>query len=96
MNIFSIDCDLALKLILSIDPQPRGNRSRTNSSSGLGETDFVLLQSSPVGHMHWQPVSISIAGYSESLSEHSSRCSSQPPSPSKCFAYEIISHQYSY
>uniref|UniRef100_A0AAR5PQA6 KAP NTPase domain-containing protein n=1 Tax=Dendroctonus ponderosae TaxID=77166 RepID=A0AAR5PQA6_DENPD len=59
----------------------RGNRSRTNSSSGIGETDFVLLQSSPVGHMHWQPVGISIAGYSESLSGNSSRCNSQPPSP---------------
>ncbi|CAH1185599.1 unnamed protein product [Phyllotreta striolata] len=65
------------------DLLPRGYRSRTNSSSGIGETDFVLLQSSPVGHMHWQPVSISIAGNSESLSlsDQSSRCSSQPPSP---------------
>ncbi|KAJ8917768.1 hypothetical protein NQ315_010674 [Exocentrus adspersus] len=59
----------------------RGCRSRTNSSCGIGETDFVLLQSSPIGHMHWQPVTISIAGNSESLSEHSSRCNSQPPSP---------------
>ncbi|CAH1969300.1 unnamed protein product [Acanthoscelides obtectus] len=59
----------------------RCTRSRTNSSSGIGETDFVLLQSSPVGHMHWQPVSISVAGNSESLSDHSSRCSSQQPSP---------------
>ncbi|CAH1969286.1 unnamed protein product [Acanthoscelides obtectus] len=73
-----------------IPPSPEGNqdpypmrctRSRTNSSSGIGETDFVLLQSSPVGHMHWQPVSISVAGNSESLSDHSSRCSSQQPSP---------------
>ncbi|KYB25524.1 Kinase D-interacting substrate of 220 kDa-like Protein [Tribolium castaneum] len=31
--------------------------------------------------MHWQPISISIGGNSESLSEHSSRCSSQLPSP---------------
>nr|XP_023022551.1 kinase D-interacting substrate of 220 kDa-like [Leptinotarsa decemlineata] len=59
----------------------RGYRSRTNSSSGIGETDFVLLQSSPIGHMHWQPVSIGVAGNSESLSDQSSRCSSQPPSP---------------
>ncbi|XP_076265241.1 ankyrin repeat-rich membrane spanning isoform X2 [Rhynchophorus ferrugineus] len=59
----------------------RDYRSRTNSVAGMGETDFVLLQSSPVGHLHWQPVSISIAGFSESLSDHSSRCSSQPPSP---------------
>lgn len=88
----SIDCDFALKLLFSLDIPPRGYRSRTNSSSGIGETDFVLLQSSPVGHMHWQPVSISIGGYSESLSEHSSRCNSQPPSPSKYFACEIISH----
>lgn len=57
------------------------SRSRTNSASGIGETDFVLLQSSPVSHMHWQPISISIQGTSESLSEHSSRCSSQLPSP---------------
>ncbi|XP_015838726.1 kinase D-interacting substrate of 220 kDa B isoform X2 [Tribolium castaneum] len=60
---------------------PRDYRSRTNSSSGVGETEFVLLQSSPIGHMHWQPISISIGGNSESLSEHSSRCSSQLPSP---------------
>ncbi|XP_063923502.1 kinase D-interacting substrate of 220 kDa B isoform X3 [Zophobas morio] len=60
---------------------PRGYRSRTNSSSGVGETEFVLLQSSPIGHMHWQPISISVGGTSESLSEHSSRCSSQLPSP---------------
>ncbi|XP_018570623.1 kinase D-interacting substrate of 220 kDa B isoform X3 [Anoplophora glabripennis] len=65
----------------SVQDFQRGCRSRTNSSCGIGETDFVLLQSSPIGHMHWQPVSISIAGYSESLSDHSSRCSSQPPSP---------------
>ncbi|XP_049824208.1 kinase D-interacting substrate of 220 kDa B isoform X3 [Aethina tumida] len=61
----------------------RGTRSRTNSSSGLvGDTDFVLLQSSPVGHMHWHPVSISIGGHrhSPTASDHSS-CSSQPPSP---------------
>lgn len=76
----------ALKLMFSIDPPARGYRSRTNSSSGIGETDFVLLQSSPVGHMHWQPVSISISGYSESVSDHSSRCSSQPPSPSKFYS----------
>jgi hypothetical protein len=61
----------------------RGYRSRTNSSSGVGETEFVLLQSSPIAHMHWQPVSISVGGNSESLSEHSSRCSSQLPSPGK-------------
>ncbi|CAG9772825.1 unnamed protein product [Ceutorhynchus assimilis] len=72
----SPDCPQDVHAALS-----RGHRSRTNSSSGIGETDFVLLQSSSVGHMHWQPVSISIAGYSESLSEHSSRCNSQPPSP---------------
>ncbi|XP_056641807.1 kinase D-interacting substrate of 220 kDa B isoform X1 [Diorhabda sublineata] len=63
------------------DFPPRGCRSRTNSTSGMGETDFILLQSSPVGHMHWHPISISVAGNSESLSDHSSRCSSQPPSP---------------
>lgn len=66
---------------LCLDVPPQGSRSRTNSSSGLGETDFVLLQSSPVGHMHWHPISISVQGTSESLSDHSSRCSSQPPSP---------------
>lgn len=60
-----------------------GYRSRTNSACGLIETDFVLLQSSPIGpnNTHWQPISISIGGNSESLSDHSSRCSSQPPSP---------------
>ncbi|XP_072386697.1 uncharacterized protein Arms isoform X3 [Diabrotica undecimpunctata] len=63
------------------DYPSRGYRSRTNSTSGIGETDFILLQSSPVGHMHWQPISIGVAGNSESLSDHSSRCSSQPPSP---------------
>lgn len=55
-------------------------RSRSNSTSGFGETDFVMLQASPIGH--WQPVSISIQGNSESLSE-SSRCSSLLPSPGR-------------
>ncbi|CAH1112571.1 unnamed protein product [Psylliodes chrysocephalus] len=63
------------------DLPPRGYRSRTNSSSGIGETDFVFLQSSPVGHMHWQPVSIGANSESLSMSDQSSRCSSQPPSP---------------
>ncbi|XP_066149832.1 kinase D-interacting substrate of 220 kDa B [Euwallacea fornicatus] len=74
----SPDCPQDIQTALS-----RGTRSRTNSASGIGETDFVLLQSSPVGHMHWQPVGISVAGFSESLSDNSSRCSSQPPSPAQ-------------
>lgn len=65
------------------------HRSRTNSS--VGETEFVILQSSPIGHMHWQPVSISVGGNSESLSEHSSRSSSQLPSPGKILPdYDLI------
>ncbi|KAL1500913.1 hypothetical protein ABEB36_006332 [Hypothenemus hampei] len=52
------------------------------ASCALGETNFVLLQSSPVGHMHWQPVQISVSGCAENLSDNSSKCSiSQPPSP---------------
>ncbi|XP_044755573.1 kinase D-interacting substrate of 220 kDa B isoform X5 [Coccinella septempunctata] len=77
------DQDLPVTSI--IPPSPDTNqdyeteyRSRTNSTSGYGETDFVMLQPSPIGH--WQPVSICIQGNSESLSE-SSRCSSQLPSP---------------
>ncbi|CAG9821942.1 unnamed protein product [Phaedon cochleariae] len=82
----TIDPDVPQTSVIPPSPEsnqdaPRGYRSRTNSSSGaVGETDFVLLQSSPVGHMHWQPVSIGV-GHSESLSDQSSRCSSQPPSP---------------
>ncbi|CAH0555432.1 unnamed protein product [Brassicogethes aeneus] len=69
-------------LCFCLDPV-RAMRSRTNSACALGETDFVLLQSSPIGHMHWQPVGYSIGGQSGSLSDLSSRCSwsSQPPSP---------------
>ncbi|XP_060527661.1 kinase D-interacting substrate of 220 kDa B isoform X3 [Cylas formicarius] len=81
----TIDPDLPQTSIIPPSPEcpqdyqtPRRRRSRTNSSSGVGEADFVLLQSSPVGHMHWQPVSLSVA---ESLSDQSSRGSSQPPSP---------------
>ncbi|XP_030768252.1 kinase D-interacting substrate of 220 kDa B isoform X3 [Sitophilus oryzae] len=85
----TIDPDLPLTSVIPPSPDccppdvtsSRGHRSRTNSTSGLGETDFVILQSSSSGHLHWQPVGISIAGYSESLSEQSSRGSSQPPSP---------------
>lgn len=57
----------------------KSNRSRTNSTSGVGETDFVMLQSSPIGY--WQPISISVHGNAESLSDHSSHGNSQPPSP---------------
>ncbi|KAK9732317.1 Ankyrin repeats (3 copies) [Popillia japonica] len=54
-------------------------RSRTNSTSGIGETDFVMLQASPVGS--WQPVSISVQGNTESLSDQSSICSTPQYSP---------------
>ncbi|XP_045472917.1 kinase D-interacting substrate of 220 kDa B isoform X2 [Harmonia axyridis] len=77
------DQDLPLTSVIPPSPDTNqdfetGCRSRTNSTSGIGYTDFVMLQPSPIGH--WQPVSICIQGNSESLSE-SSRCSSQVPSP---------------
>ncbi|KAI4462246.1 ankyrin repeat-containing [Holotrichia oblita] len=54
-------------------------RSRTNSTSGIGETDFVILQASPVGT--WQPVGISVQGNTECLSDQSSICSTPQYSP---------------
>ncbi|XP_017768310.1 PREDICTED: kinase D-interacting substrate of 220 kDa isoform X3 [Nicrophorus vespilloides] len=65
----------------SQEAAPFDYRSRTNSSCGIGETDFVLLQSSPIGALNWQPVSISIQGNSENISEQSSRCSSPHLTP---------------
>ena len=57
-------------------------RSRANSSSGvIGDTDFVILQSSPISNLHWQPISISVQGNTESISEQNSRCNSPLHSP---------------
>lgn len=51
-------------LLLDTDLQ-RSSRVRTTSQSSsivdtLGETEVVLLQSSPLHHLNWQPVTISI------------------------------------
>ncbi|KAK4875156.1 hypothetical protein RN001_011578 [Aquatica leii] len=70
-----------------IPPSPDGvqdaksNRSRSQSTAGIEETDYVILQSSPIGYLHWQPISLSVHGNTESLSDHSSHGSSQPSSP---------------
>ncbi|KAF5273996.1 hypothetical protein FQA39_LY01111 [Lamprigera yunnana] len=70
-----------------IPPSPDGvqdakkYRSRSQSTTGIEETDYVILQSSPIGYLHWQPISISVHGNTESLSDHSSHGNSQPSSP---------------
>ncbi|KRT81831.1 hypothetical protein AMK59_5196 [Oryctes borbonicus] len=79
--------DAEVPVTFVVPPSPenmqdtRSTRSRTNSTSGIGETDFVILQASPVGSLHWQPVGISIHGNTECLSDQSSMCSSPQYSP---------------
>ncbi|KAF5290012.1 hypothetical protein FQR65_LT11678 [Abscondita terminalis] len=70
-----------------IPPSPDGvqdakiSRSRSQSTAGIEETDYVILQSSPIGYLHWQPIGLSVHGNTESLSDHSSHGNSQPSSP---------------
>ncbi|KAB0794943.1 hypothetical protein PPYR_11782 [Photinus pyralis] len=81
------DIKLEIPQTSVIPPSPDGLqdtkfvRSRSQSTAGVEETDYVMLQSSPIGFMHWQPVSISVHGNTESLSDHSSHGNSQPSSP---------------
>ncbi|XP_050303117.1 kinase D-interacting substrate of 220 kDa B isoform X3 [Anthonomus grandis grandis] len=68
----------------------RGARTRKSSNSSVGETDFVLLQSS--GHAHWHPVSICISGNTDTVSDISSKSSnSQEESPVQERRYSVDS-----
>nr|XP_022916026.1 kinase D-interacting substrate of 220 kDa isoform X5 [Onthophagus taurus] len=80
------DPDIPITFV--VPPSPEVNqdvikppKSRQNSTSGVGEADFIILQPSPSGPISWQPVGVSVQGNTENLSDTNSQSNSPQYSP---------------